>query len=460
MKLTDPNIMKKWNALLESEDCGSAPVKDSFRKAVMSQLLENQSKANRTGGVQFLSEAGEDVSNVSNDLDQGSGAAGNIASYDKIMISMVRRAMPNLIAYDICGVQPMSGPSSLIFAMRARYIDNAPDTDLTNNPEAFYNEANTAFSGTGAQAGATPAVLNLAVPGAYTTGTAMPTATGEQLGSASGQAWKEMGFTIDKIAVAAQTRGLKAQYTEELQQDLRAVHGLDAESELSNILSTEMAAEINREIVRTMYIAAVPGAQNTDLTAPGAFDLDTDSNGRWAVEKFKGMMFQIEREANAIARETRRGKGNIIVCSADVASALAMAGMLDYTPALSTNLQVDETGNTFAGVLNGRYKVYVDPYSTASSPAEDDAGHNYFVVGYRGNSPFDAGFFYCPYVPLTMYRAMDSETFQPKIGFKTRYGMVANPFARGSLASNPVIGANTNVYYRRVQVKNLTGTAA
>jgi hypothetical protein len=345
--------------------------------------------------------------------------------------------MPNLIAYDIAGVQPMTGPTGLIFAMRSKYNAMSGNTSV----EAFYGEADTDFSGTGTHAGS----LNGDTAG-VTYGTGLQTAAAEALGS-SGNAFAEMAFSIEKVAVEAKSRALKAEYTTELAQDLKAVHGLDAETELANILQSEILAEINREVVRTIYMTATPGANNTSVA--GTFDLDVDANGRWSVEKFKGLMFQIEREANQIAKDTRRGKGNIVICSSDVASALQMAGVLDYTPALNSNaLNVDDTGNTFAGVLNGRFRVYIDPYATG----------NYLVVGYKGASSFDAGLFYCPYVPLQMVRAIGQDSFQPKIGFKTRYGMVANPFAKGATAfagSGSGLDANSNKYYRRIKVTNL-----
>jgi len=367
----------------------------------------------------------------------GSPATGPTAGYDPVLISLVRRAMPNLMAYDIAGVQPMTGPTGLIFAMRSKYTSQA-------GAEAFYNEASTAFSGAGTHTGTLP-VSDVANTSLLSTGIGMGTTEAEALGDGNGTNFAEMAFSIEKVTVAAKSRALKAEYTTELAQDLRAVHGLDAETELANILQSEILVEINRELVRTIYSTAVVGASAT--AAPGTFDLDVDANGRWSVEKFKGLMFQIEQEANAIAKATRRGKGNIVICSSDVASALQMAGVLDYTPALNANaLNVDDTGNTFAGVLNGRYRVYIDPY----------AGNNYLVVGYKGSSSFDAGLFYCPYVPLQMVRAVGENSFQPKIGFKTRYGMVANPFARGGAAANDgSLVTNTNVYYRRVAIANL-----
>ena len=436
---------KKWQPVLEHPDLPK--ITDSYRRAVTSVILENQERAAKEDNA-FLSEAAPTNS---------TGSA--VSNWDPILISLVRRAMPNLIAYDIAGVQPMTGPTGLIFAMRSRYTSQT-------GQEAMFDEADTDFSGrnaagsavdgysTTANAGTNPAVLNDGSPGTYTKGTAMTTAAAEALGDASGNAFAEMAFSIEKSTVTAKSRALKAEYTMELAQDLKAIHGLDAETELANILSAEILAEINREVVRTIYINAEKGAAVNTTTA-GIFDLDTDSNGRWSVERFKGLMFQLERDANRIAQRTRRGKGNMIICSSDVASALQMAGVLDYTPALNNNLNVDDTGNTFAGVLNGRFKVYIDPYSANSSASQ------YYVVGYKGTSPYDAGMFYCPYVPLQMVRAVGQDTFQPKIGFKTRYGLIANPFAETGAASGAVTAvenagsANSNRYYRRVQVANL-----
>ena len=418
--MAQQDLVKKWEPVLEAE--GAPTIADSYKKKVIAQLCENTIVESRNN-QEILSEDAAPVN-----------VTGNIAKYDPILISMVRRAMPNLIAYDICGVQAMTGPTGLIFAMRPKYVEG---TAL--GADAFYKEANTAFSGAAAPAhsGSMPDVL--------TTGNAMATADGEKLGSDTGTAFAEMGFEIEKVMVEAKTRALKAKYSVELAQDMKALHGLDAETELATILSTEILAEINREIIRTMYNVAKPGAQ-TGTTAAGTFDLDLDSNGRWSVEKFKGMMFQIEREANQIAKETRRGKGNFIVCSSDVASALAMAGILDNNPAIQNGLQVDDTGNTFAGVLlNGKFKVYVDPY----------AAGDYFMVGYKGVNSYDAGMFYAPYVPLQMYKTMNDETFQPKLGFKTRYGLVANPFAHGIEKGNGALVANKNVYFRKVKVANI-----
>jgi hypothetical protein len=444
------NLLKKWAPVLDHGDLAS--IKDSHKRSVTAQLLENQERACRedaqgSGGYRnqtsLLSEAAP-----ANNFGASSSVAsdGAIDIYDPVLISLVRRSAPNLIAYDICGVQPMTGPTGLIFAMRSRF-------STQGGTEALFNEANTAFSGTNSgttfgtnQTGASPADLSAGTE--YTRGTGMTTAQAEALGDAGGNAFQEMAFSIEKIAVTAKSRALKAEYTMELAQDLKAVHGLDAEQELANILSTEILAEINREVVRTINLTATVGAQE-NVTTAGTFNLDVDANGRWSVEKFKGLMFQLERESNAIAKATRRGKGNVLICSSDVASALQMAGVLDYTPALaSNNLQVDDTGNTFAGVLNGRIKVYIDPYFAATS------GTHYATIGYKGTSAFDAGLFYCPYVPLQMVRAVGQDTFQPKIGFKTRYGMVANPFATS--ASDGVLAfANKNIYYRRIAITNL-----
>ena len=437
------NLQEKWQPVLQHPDLPE--IKDSYKKAVTSIILENQEKAMKED-ASFLSEAAP-----------ANSAFGSGGNYDPILISLVRRAMPNLIAYDICSVQPMTGPTGLIFAMKSRF-------STQGGTEALFNEPNVGFSnddGAGdlnstTMTGTNPAVLNDSSPGAYvtggadygsTTGGGMTTAEAEALGDASGNSFAEMAFSIEKSTVTAKSRALKAEYTMELAQDLKAIHGLDAETELSNILSSEILAEINREVVRTIYISAKKGASINTTTA-GIFDLDTDSNGRWSVEKFKGLMFQIERDANVIAQETRRGKGNMLITSSDVASALQMAGVLDYAPALNNNLQVDDTGNTFAGVLNGRYRVYIDPY------AANNAAKQYYVVGYKGTSPYDAGIFYCPYVPLQMVRAVGENTFQPKIGFKTRYGVAQNPFATSD-ATDIVTGANDNTYYRRVQVANL-----
>ena len=455
-------LQEKWAPVLDHGDCD--PITDNYKKAVTSILLENQEKVIRQER-QILSEAvptmNTDPGGTGNPGFSSSGDQ-SVAGFDPVLISLIRRAMPNLVAYDLAGVQPMSGPTGLIFAMRARY-----DGPGTSNAETFFNEVNPNQSGTGGAndvsgagptlTGDNPAVLNDAftgsneatVQGYYNNGAPMSTQDSEGLDSdGSAPDFREMGFSIEKISVTAKSRALKAEYSLELAQDLKAIHGLDAEAELANILSTEILAEINREIIRTIYKTAEAGAQ-TNTASTGIFDLDTDSNGRWMVEKFKGMIFQLERDANAIAQRTRRGKGNIILCSADVASALTAAGQLDYTPALNSNLQVDDTGNTFAGTLNGRYKVYIDPFA-----ANLDA-NQYYVMGYKGTSPYDAGLFYCPYVPLQMVRAVGQDTFQPKIGFKTRYGMVANPFAEGTTQGLGRITASSNRYYRRVKVTNL-----
>jgi hypothetical protein len=391
-----------------------------------------------------------------NEADPGpTNVTGGVQNFDPILISLVRRALPNLIAYDVAGVQPMTGPTGLIFAMRAKYVNQA-------GSEAFFNEANTMFSGVGSASnpygfqgttatdtGTNPVTSATLAANSYTTGIGMPTATAEYLGSDGNTAFAQMAFSIEKVTVTAQSRALKAEYSLELAQDLKAIHGLDAETELSNILSTEVLAEINREVIRTIYTVAVPGAQYGTTTA-GFFDLDTDSNGRWSVERFKGLIFQIERDANVIAKQTRRGKGNVLIVSSDVASAMAMAGVLQYTPALQADLQVDDTGNTFAGLLHGRIKVYIDPYFGGYTSNQE-----LVTIGYKGSSPYDAGLFYCPYVPLQMVRAVDQYTFQPKIGFKTRYGMVSNPFAEGLGAGLGGLNARTNKYYRIFGVKNL-----
>jgi hypothetical protein len=448
MNMLAEEISKKWAPVLEHTEL--TPIKDAHRRAVTAQLLENTERELRVtaGYNQQLNEAGIPVNAMGGSSSDAS--TGAIDTFDPVLISLVRRAMPNLIAYDICGVQPMTGPTGLIFAMRSRYANQT-------HTETFYNEVNTAFSTVASGAntignkhvGQFPGDSNttaLSAVNTYNYGAGMSTAQAEALGTDSNAAFAEMAFSIEKVTVTAKSRALKAEYTMELAQDLKAVHGLDAESELSNILSAEILAEINREVVRTINLTAVAGAQD-NTTAAGIFDLDTDSNGRWSVEKFKGLMFQLEREANQIAKQTRRGKGNILLCSSDVASALQMAGVLDYTPALnSNNLQVDDTGATFAGVLNGRLRVYIDPYAI---------GGNYATVGYKGSSAFDAGLFYCPYVPLQMVRAVDPASFQPKIGFKTRYGMVANPFAQGANVGSGALTFNTNVYYRRLIVNNL-----
>jgi len=426
-------LQEKWGAIIAHPDLPE--IKDSYKRAVTAVLLENQERALREERSALFEAA--PTNNIS--------ATNGIEKYDPILIGLVRRSMPNLMAYDICGVQPMTGPTGLIFAMRSIYGTERANT--STRVEALYNEANTSFSGNASgHAGSNP------VDGTYTTGAGVTTATAEAMGTSGGQAFNEMSFAIDKTSVTAKSRALKAEYTVELAQDLKAIHGLDAESELSNILSQEFMFEINREIVRLIYKVAKPGSPAT--ATAGTFDLDVDSNGRWSVERFKGLLFNIERDANAIAQDTRRGKGNFIVCSADVASALAMSGVLDYAPALSTNLTVDDTGNTFAGVLNGRYRVYIDPYSANLNDA-----NQFYMVGYKGASPYDAGLFYCPYVPLQMVRAVDPNSFQPKIGFKTRYGLIANPYVTSTSSVSDLDGAtftaDRNQYYRRTKVINL-----
>jgi len=468
------HLQKKWAPLLDYE--GLEPIKDNHKRMVTAQLLENQETAIREER-EFLSEAVPANSTGSSGANAGfSNAAGTspVAGFDPVLISLIRRSMPNLVAYDLAGVQPMTGPTGLIFAMRSKF-------KTQDGSEALFDEADTAFSAVSSGGNATdvgnpyvagsdgvtvgfgttgtnspgsnPGLLNpnAGVDGTqltYKTGRGMDTEKAEALGTDSSPAFNEMAFSIEKVTVTAKSRALKAEYSLELAQDLKAIHGLNAEAELANILSTEILAEINREVIRTIYKSAETGAA-TNVAQTGVFDLDIDSNGRWSVEKFKGLLFQIERDANRIAQRTRRGKGNMILCSADVASALTMAGVLDYTPALNSNLNVDDTGNTFAGVLQGKYRVYIDPFSANS------AAQQYYVVGYKGTSPYDAGLFYCPYVPLQMVRAVGENSFQPKIGFKTRYGIVANPFAEGTTAGLGRITKNSNRYYQRVTVKNL-----
>ena len=437
------SLQKKWEGVLDHADLPK--ITDPYKRAVTAVVLENQATEMQKSGS-MMTEAAPTNSAGNGGFSGGATATGPVAGFDPILISLVRRSLPNLIAYDICGVQPMTGPTGLIFAMRSMYsTDRVPSTGV----EAMFNEANTGFSGIGT------AQTSLAV-GAATANTFVGNAAailGYSTANGEDNPFREMGFSIEKVTVTANTRALKAEYSIELAQDLKAVHGLDAETELSNILSAEILAEINREVVRTIYATAVTGAQIGTTTA-GTFDLDTDSNGRWMVEKVKGLAFQIEREANAIAKATRRGKGNIMICSSDVASALAMAGILDYNSALQSqvNLTVDDTGNTFAGTLFGRIKVYIDPYFIATGTSE------FAVVGYKGTNAYDAGLFYCPYVPLQMVRAVDTTTFQPKIGFKTRYGMVANPFAQGTTQGSGALlqnGQLANNYYRAFKVKNI-----
>ena len=456
-------LTEKWSPVLNHE--GTAAIKDNYKKSVTAVLLENQERFIREERG-MLQEAGGAAGNsagaIGTNALSGSGLdtkTGGLAGFDPVLISLIRRAMPNLVAYDICGVQPMSGPTGLIFAMKAHYEGRTGD-------EALFNEADSNFSaGSDATAnayaagdvveGSNPGLLNDSTPGTYERGVKpMARNVAEGLGEA-GTLFREMSFSIEKTAVTAQSRALKAEYTLELAQDLKAIHGLDAEQELANILSSEILAEINREVVRTVYTIAKPGAQNNTANA-GIFDLDVDSNGRWSVEKFKGLMFQVERDANAIAQQTRRGKGNFIITSADVASALAMSGTLDYSSGLTgaggpSIGEVDDTGNLLVGTINGRIKVFVDPYSA------NVADKHYYVVGYKGSSPYDAGLFYCPYVPLQMVRSIGPDTFQPKIGFKTRYGMVANPFVvqGNGTPDAEALTANINQYYRRVQVANL-----
>jgi hypothetical protein len=428
--------MNKWAPVLDHAEMPT--IRDSYRRAVTAKLLENQEEANRSER-QMLAEAAP-VNNIA--------STPGIDKYDPILISLVRRSLPNLMAYDVAGVQPMSGPTGLIFAMKSRYSGGSDRTAAT---EALFNEADTAFSGQGTHRGTDAGAVGFTGSQAYSTGTGISTAAAEALGTSGGGTFNEMSFSIEKTTVTAKSRALKAEYTIELAQDLKAVHGLDADSELINILSQEVLAEMNREVIRTIYRVAKLGALAT--ATPGTFDLDVDSNGRWSVERFKGLQFQIERDANVIAQDTRRGKGNFLITSADVASALAMTGQLDTSSAIKgASLEVDDTGNTFAGVLNGRYKVFIDPYS-----ANFSAASQFYVVGYKGSSAYDAGLFYCPYVPLQMVRAQDPNSFQPKIGFKTRYGMIANPFvtqANGTTDADNFT-AGRNQYYRRVIVQNL-----
>ena len=465
-------LVEKWNPLLSHE--ALPEIGDSYKKKCTAMLLENQEKALRE---QYITEAPANYMGGNPVTGQVGAAANGIAGYDPILISLVRRSMPNLMAYDLAGVQPMSAPTGLIFAMRSRYTKQKgtltgglqPGDANGAGREALFGEPWAQFGGSGntsagAPFSATGGINPIGVSGGTSGGFAqganfgirdssfdinsfrgMLTSTGEELGETGKNNFQQMAFSIERLAVEAKTRALKAEYSTELAQDLKAVHGLDAESELANILSTEILNEINRELIYTLYRTAKAGCQQADLDTKGVYDLNTDSDGRWSAERFRGLMFQIEREANVIAKETRRGKGNFVVCSSDVASALAMGGFLNLTPALQPQLEVDDTGNTFAGILNGKFKVYIDPYSAL--------GANFALVGYRGASPYDAGMFYCPYVPLQMVRAVDQNTFQPKIGFKTRYGMVANPFA-----DNTDINAlGGNQYYRIFAVNNLHG---
>jgi len=437
------HLIKKWSPVLNEETAGS--ISDYHRKAVTAAVLENQEKA-------FHEEAMQSQS-----LNEAAPAnnTASAANWNPVLIALVRRAMPNLMAYDVCGVQPMSGPTGLIFAMKSRY--KTTKAGAANGDEALFNEALANFSGdsstssyngadTSGLSGVDSASGDVDSDRVDPRGAIDPYTTqeAEALGDGVGESFAEMGFTIERATVTAKSRALKAEYTLELAQDLKAIHGLDAETELANILSTEILAEINREVIRTINSQAKLGAQTGNVGTPGLFDLSTDADGRWSVEKFKGLIVQLEREANAIAKETRRGKGNFIICSSDVASALSASGMLDYAPAMNTTLNVDDTGNTFVGVLNGRTRVYIDPYATA----------DYITVGYKGTNPYDAGLFYCPYVPLTMVRAVGEESFQPKIGFKTRYGMASNPFVGTSPADGLAL-AKTNQYYRIFRVDNI-----
>jgi len=443
-------LVEKWSPVLNEESAGK--VSDAHKRSVTAVVLENTEKALREQGM--LNEV------AANAAGAGTVSSGGAAdNWNPILISLVRRAMPNMMAYDVAGVQPMTGPTGLIFAMKSRY--KTTKAGVSSGDEALFNEAAVGFSGdssTASQGGSSglesvsdtdgnDGIVDSGssyVPGL---GDAYTTAEAEALGN-TGESFAEMGFTIEKATVTAKSRALKAEYTLELAQDLKAIHGLDAETELANILSTEILAEINREVIRTINSQAKIGARTTNVTTQGIFDLSSDADGRWSAEKFKGLAVQLDREANVIAKETRRGKGNFIICSSDVATALAASGMLDYAPALSTNLNVDDTGNTFAGVMNGRIKVYIDPYATA----------DYINVGYKGTNPYDAGIFYCPYVPLTMVRAVGENDFQPRIGFKTRYGMASNPFV-GSSPSDGLASARTNQYYRIFRVDNILNAA-
>ena len=473
--------MEKWGPLLDAD--GVDPIKDSHRRATTAVLLENQERFLKEqsafeSGNGMLSEAAPTNSGnavgASGAFSGGSAAAGPTAGFDPVLISLIRRSMPNLVAYELAGVQPMNGPTGLIFAMRSRYTNQSGTESFFNEPDSAFsaNKAGTnigqstqgdytsavdddgtvGFGSTGTQRGTNPAILegtaSDAVQAQYSLGQGMATGDSEALGDGSNGDFNEMAFSIEKVTVTAKSRALKAEYSMELAQDLRAIHGLNAEAELANILSSEILAEINREVIRTIYKTAEAGSQ-ANVANAGFFDLDVDSNGRWSVEKFKGLLFNIERDANRIAQRTRRGKGNIIMTSADVASALTMAGVLDYTPALNANLQVDDTGNTFAGTINGKYRVFIDPF------AANSAANQYYVVGYKGTSPYDAGLFYCPYVPLQMVRAVGENSFQPKIGFKTRYGLVSNPYAEGTAQGLGRITSNSNRYYQRTVVKNL-----
>ena len=427
-------LIEKWAPVLNEESAGK--IVDHQRRAVTAAILENQEKA--------MMEERAQHAGFGSLTETAGNSTGSIGTWDPVLISLVRRAMPNLMAYDVCGVQPMSGPTGLIFAMKSRYEGGS-----TAKPEAFFDEAKTGFSGDGSVKDADGSGLSgwdgvlASTRETDLAGKPISTSAAEALGNTGG-AFAEMGFTIEKATVTAQSRALKAEYSLELAQDLKAIHGLDAETELANILSTEILAEINREVVRTINSQAKLGAQQSNVALPGIFDLSSDADGRWSAEKFKGLVVQLDREANVIAKETRRGKGNVVICSSDVATALAASGMLDYTPAMSTNLQVDDTGNTFAGTINGRMKVYIDPY----------AAIDYITVGYKGTNAYDAGVFYCPYVPLQMVKAVGENDFQPRIGFKTRYGMASNPFV-GATPASGLAAAGTNQYYRIFRVDNI-----
>jgi len=460
-------LVEKWSPVLNEGD----EIKDSHRRAVTAAVLENQEIAFRESR-----QINEVAANAAGDGGFSDGGTGSVDNWNPVLIALVRRAMPNLMAYDICGVQPMTGPTGLIFAMKSRY--KSTSAGVTADDEALFDEAVTGYSGDSSggdqvastlgpsglagvsdtdadsgifDSGGDPVVTN---PYSPVVNGGMSTENAEALGN-TGNDFNEMGFTIEKSTVTAQSRALKAEYTLELAQDLKAIHGLDAETELANILSTEILAEINREVIRTVNSQAKIGARQAGIQTRGIFDLSTDADGRWSVEKFKGLLVQLDRECNVIAKETRRGKGNMVICSSDVATALVASGMLDYAPSLSTNLNVDDTGNTFAGVLQGKYRVYIDPYSSNLTSANAANGNQYYVVGYKGTNPYDAGLFYCPYVPLQMVRAVGENSFQPKIGFKTRYGLVANPFAEGTNQGLGALKVNQNRYYRRVAVKNL-----
>ena len=436
--LSEAALVKKWEPVLNHTDSSTATIKDKHRKYVTAQILENTQ-------YNLREEANYNATGLLTEDANASTTGASISNFDPVMIALVRRAMPNLIAYDVCGVQPMTGPTGLIFAMRSHYVNQT-------GAEAFYNEANTGYSTVNSgntqlvgQAGLNLGTTPSGNSQTYNFGGGMVTAQAEQLGNSGNVAWAEMGLSIEKVTVTANSRALKAQYSLELAQDLKAIHGMDAESELANMLSTEILAEINREVIRTIYLSAVTGSQ-TNVATAGTFDLDVDSNGRWSGEKFKGLLVQLGFEGNQVAKQTRRGRGNIVICSSNVATALSSAGIISFTPALDGNqLNVDDTGNTFVGVIGGQFRVYIDPYSTS----------DYFVVGYKGPDPKDAGIFYAPYVPLQMARAVDPASMQPIIGFKTRYGMVANPYAQGLTVGLGVITQNSNVYYRLSAVKNL-----